>query len=55
MHARLVRGGMAAARERSWGRALTQLAEGYDLALAMAEGGSPGIPAPPPRLAGSVA
>ena len=35
---RLVRGGLAAARERSWEAALAQLAEGYSLALAPAAG-----------------
>ena len=35
---RLVRGGLASARERSWEAALDQLAEGYDLALAPAAG-----------------
>jgi glycosyltransferase involved in cell wall biosynthesis/predicted metal-dependent phosphoesterase TrpH len=37
LRARLVRGGLAAAAGRSWARALEQLAEGYDLALADTE------------------
>ena len=37
LRARLVRGGLAAASGRSWSRALAQLAEGYDLALAETE------------------
>jgi len=34
LHRRLVRGGLAAAAERSWERALRQLADGYSIALA---------------------
>ena len=33
LHRRLVRGGLAAARERSWERALEQLGDGYSIAL----------------------
>lgn len=36
LRARLAGGGMAAARERTWGRSLSQLADGYSLAVARA-------------------
>ncbi len=48
---RLIRGGLAAAHERSWDMALNQLAEGYSLALAErveVESGRHRRPCPPP-------
>lgn len=47
LHARLIRGGLAAAAERSWPTALGQLADGYALALAeRGDGEAHSVPLP---------
>jgi phosphatidylinositol alpha 1,6-mannosyltransferase len=58
LRARLAGGGLAAARERTWGRSLAQLADGYSLAVARAthetgnvlSAGGAGVPPRAPAL-----
>ncbi len=49
LRARLAGGGMAAARERTWKRSLSQLADGYSIALGRNDSVSSGVSTESPR------